>query len=526
MLNRKCLFGGGLGLGSTVIIAISASNVAVAESQRNQLNQIYWRFKANNIIYYQDPSREDAWIKDIYYHDSIINVIGKAIGDCVTGENEFKDKKVGDVITFKDTRPERYDRANWNAVVLYNLIEYTKRSIYYQFYKGDGIGYAAPENLERYEKVSFDQIQSDLLCYYEKYYREKGHEESIGKLRGNIEDAIHDIEKYQDTLHLPSILKGIMRSAFSFDLLNTRIGMIRDLRNYYNQAQQCLNYGKYALSRAALEVSEMKNKNRAEYKKLQEAPDEPNKEEKRRNLDSILEGTYKYMSKDIELMRKIRLGDFINELKSAREILSVDDKTIYGMKEVDEKSIWMHINAIRSTMSRILQSVPSIDDDERISKIHNEYKKQFRKTSLAPSRLSSNFLFLLKWRLQNGSRNLYLAPELFPIAKMYPLIKEGEDGRYKKLYFENSVDSQFEKYLGYTQKLFPIFSINDQSLALSAIRAKLPVQEINVRYVVSKTQQSDFTFGKALDLGKTCRLTTEDPICGSTMKLLNDLIEP
>ena len=196
------------------------------------------------------------------------------------------------------------------------------------------------------------------------------------------------------------------------------------------------------------------------------------------------------------------------------------------MKEVDEKSIWMHINAIRSTMSRILQSVPSIDDDERISKIHNEYKKQFRKTSLAPSRLSSNFLFLLKWRLQNGSRNLYLAPELFPIAKMYPLIKEGEDGRYKKLYFENSVDSQFEKYLGYTQKLFPIFSINDQSLELSAIRAKLPVQEINVRYMVSKTQQSDFTFGKALDLGKTCRLTTEDPICGSTMKLLNDLIEP
>ena len=56
-----------------------------------------------------------TWIKNPYYWASIVKVIGKAVGDCVTGGNEFKGKKYGNVITFAKTNFESYTPENWNA---------------------------------------------------------------------------------------------------------------------------------------------------------------------------------------------------------------------------------------------------------------------------------------------------------------------------------------------------------------------------------------------------------------------------
>ena len=134
MFKKKCLFGGGLGLGSSIIIAISASSVAVAEdnigiNQINTLLQVHWRIYAHNTIE-ETQSRlnngwhlsYDTWFADEKYDESIKKVIGKAIADCVTNMNEFQDKKVGEIITFENTHPEDYDQANWNAVMLYNYV--------------------------------------------------------------------------------------------------------------------------------------------------------------------------------------------------------------------------------------------------------------------------------------------------------------------------------------------------------------------------------------------------------------------
>jgi len=77
--------------------------------ERSQLNQIWWRIKANNIIQNPKVETRHAWIKNGYYWDSIVKVIGKAIGDCVTGENEFEEQEFRDVITFDKTNPEKYD---------------------------------------------------------------------------------------------------------------------------------------------------------------------------------------------------------------------------------------------------------------------------------------------------------------------------------------------------------------------------------------------------------------------------------
>ena len=142
----------GYALVNAAVIAISTSSVVLAEGeyvgQRNALNQIYWRIKANNIIYYKPEKGKNAWIKNAHYRNSIIKVIGKAIGDCVTGDNEFKDKQLSDIITFT-ADPLRYEQKHWNAVVLYNLVEYTKRSVRYNCCLRDNTLYAEPKELAK-----------------------------------------------------------------------------------------------------------------------------------------------------------------------------------------------------------------------------------------------------------------------------------------------------------------------------------------------------------------------------------------
>ena len=76
---------------------------------------------------------QSEWIKNKKYRDSIINVIGKAIGDCMACENEFDcaylsydRERLGDrTITFalkKYKDPCFYTISNWNAVFLYNAV--------------------------------------------------------------------------------------------------------------------------------------------------------------------------------------------------------------------------------------------------------------------------------------------------------------------------------------------------------------------------------------------------------------------
>ena len=134
MFKKKCLFGGGLCLGSSIAIFASISSDVIAqgftEEARNTLMQIYWRIHAHNIIeetkwkLFKKEIKDKPWFIDKDYDESIKKVIGKAIADCLTNMNEFQDKDKGteEIITFKNTNPENYDQANWNAVMLYNYV--------------------------------------------------------------------------------------------------------------------------------------------------------------------------------------------------------------------------------------------------------------------------------------------------------------------------------------------------------------------------------------------------------------------
>ena len=142
----------------------------------NLCNQISWRLTANNKIV---DAKEGSWITDEYYSDSIRNVIGKAIADCVTGRNEFEGKQAEQTITFNvDPRKQSYTAANWNAVVLWNLIH-----VYNWEYKANG---------KCDMETAFNEVAKRIKNEYS----------AIMDINRIVDDAVSDIKEYARALNL------------------------------------------------------------------------------------------------------------------------------------------------------------------------------------------------------------------------------------------------------------------------------------------------------------------------------------
>lgn len=131
MLSKKCLFGGGLYLSNTIVTSLLSIAIAEEYSIVNKKNQIHWRFYSYDKI--NEATGEHKWLKGKKYYNSIVKVIGEAIGDCMALEGEFEHNFMGCVnreelgfktIIFRNTNPLEYTRANWNAVILYNAVNY------------------------------------------------------------------------------------------------------------------------------------------------------------------------------------------------------------------------------------------------------------------------------------------------------------------------------------------------------------------------------------------------------------------
>ena len=86
----------------------------------------------SNVAYSLSESTCAGWIKGDTYKDSIYNVVSNAIADCVLERNEFAKGKVQDGVVMFDATPEEieYSEANWNAVVLYNLVYFMREGHY------------------------------------------------------------------------------------------------------------------------------------------------------------------------------------------------------------------------------------------------------------------------------------------------------------------------------------------------------------------------------------------------------------
>ena len=132
-----------------------------------------WRTNAE----YCANHEKDKWYNDEVYKDSIYKVIPQAIADCMQKKAEFKN--VGEIVTFEANNPEKYDAANWNAVVLWNYL-------YCVIYKNVAISNAG-----------VTEVGEQLKTYYgEKYL-------------GFIKKAVSDIQTYAKDLNLYSYIKEI-----------------------------------------------------------------------------------------------------------------------------------------------------------------------------------------------------------------------------------------------------------------------------------------------------------------------------
>ena len=190
-LNKKQVFrGGGLYLGNTVLVLSVFTQSSIAHNEYfsrrdvlNVCNKISWRIIANNKIV---DAKEGSWITEEKYSESIRNVIGKAIADCLTEKNEFAGKKAGEIITFDvDPRKQPYTAENWNAVVLWNLIH-----VYSCGFKNNG-NYTIDEAFKKVE-INVKNKYSAQIADFDKIL-----EKAIGDIREyakklDLQEAFHE----------------------------------------------------------------------------------------------------------------------------------------------------------------------------------------------------------------------------------------------------------------------------------------------------------------------------------------------
>ena len=256
IFNKKGLFGGGLCLVNTAVVAISTSSVVVAEEEcrvRNKQNQIYWRIYAHNMRL--NATGKSAWIKDEKYRDSIINVIGKAIGDCMALENEFKGcydrEKLGDkIILFegKDKYKDPYDYTikNWNAVYLYNAVNLAinnEKCWGFRAVKADELLEKCHERIKNhYEQFYWIHTEDD-----KKRQRRKVSElDEQKKLIENVLQKKCKFEKWQHSPENANNIDNIEKLQKAINNLDEKNG---NIENLVNDAIDQLNAAKSALLR-------------------------------------------------------------------------------------------------------------------------------------------------------------------------------------------------------------------------------------------------------------------------------------
>ena len=224
----------GLCLVNTSVVAIPTSSVVVAQDDirqaRNALNQIWWRINANNAIvsmntdigridellnkkdeYFRDRClsvKQNRWITNDKFRESIIKVIGKAIGDCVTGEGAFAKKAEDGVVTFEKTKLATYSPENWNAVMLYNYVNV--RISTHQSEEQDGKKWTDRNCLEYCYNAVFQHYATNYKNIYDT-------DEKVEQLDKDLFTSLLDIDAYNRALGLGKKLAEVARAAYYYD---------------------------------------------------------------------------------------------------------------------------------------------------------------------------------------------------------------------------------------------------------------------------------------------------------------------
>lgn len=219
MLNKNRSLLNGVYLSSAIAMCLpSISSDVVAEKSirnlRSKLNQLSWNLFCNKQEHrIQTDNLGDAeWVLDDAYKYSRIAVIGKAIGDCIAGENEFYGRSASDIIIFPNQEPEHYNQSNWNAVILYNYVHEAINnsnipdSAYYTRHFSN-VGAALQHKLPMIKNA-----------YATRYRNKRGNnaDELLNGLNQNLDKAIRDIQQYVSALQLHHYLQFFRKSRLDY----------------------------------------------------------------------------------------------------------------------------------------------------------------------------------------------------------------------------------------------------------------------------------------------------------------------
>ena len=560
MLNKKGWFGG-LWLSCVIAVFSFSTNLFAynpfqdLRQVRNNLNQIYWRIIANNTVLETPGKGQNSWIKKSIYDTSIKKVIGKAIGDCVTSENEFQGKESGGVVTFEVSPINlEYSIANWNAVVLYNLVEYVKRSVRYGNCKRNNTVYAIPEGFEKYEKVTFEQIKEDLIAHYTTLYQNAGYANKVSELKESIGLAISDIKKYDSALKLVSTLEKVMQTAYQYDCLDTRLWRIKTLRDISKRAQNWLDYGKNMFSTAEKYVQKLQKFAEDSSQKIK---DENKKDEKSKQLWKYQNGTKtwpqliescKSTSKELtqgwkkNQIDKLQqsLNEFITEQK-----LDQKDEDLYNDNLINDEVIV----EVANILSDIISKLESLYKEDVFSYVNGCYTfaESYSKECICVE-LSVKPLDFESFKQPDNSdandlmqaRTLHLAPELKQIQ---------DEGRPRAwcLFLNQKIKSPFSANQNYIQESNLVFDIDpsfQKTPALDYIKTTIPVRKAtgsnklnNKQLIKYDTDRKGPKYGvldnrEKLEVAYCSRrdyddikFKAEDPILGNIVAMIEDLID-
>ena len=173
------------------------------------LQLMSWKVVASNAI---EQCDDRSFIKNTKYHNSILNVIGKAIVDCLNQRNEFADLENKSVIKFANQNYSEYTVSNYNAVVLYNLV-------------------AAVLNKKFRKNIADCFNIYDLEDFITKQYDLKNKDE-LKKLH----KACSDIFEYDKELHIIDTLERYNKPCSYFD--ETKYKPIRNTDMYYSYIEK------------------------------------------------------------------------------------------------------------------------------------------------------------------------------------------------------------------------------------------------------------------------------------------------
>ena len=178
----------------------------------NKLCYVDWAIYANNKIQKANQENQEVFFKErkgkvSKYRESIINVIGHAIADCVTRQKEFEHTTLDGkpkLITFK-ADPQLYKREHWNAVILYNLVEAIIHSDMDKY----------PQTM--HHEIHINEVMPDIKQRLMECYKDSG----IKDLGKRLDDSIADIKKYNDQLNLDVVLSDFNQIEVSDKKIQT-----------------------------------------------------------------------------------------------------------------------------------------------------------------------------------------------------------------------------------------------------------------------------------------------------------------